>query len=258
MTHLDGTPTIIKPSYTFWILFYGIICSSWLLLFVMSATDKVPGLTFIKDFCISASDASIFQLTGMWSLMIGAMMLPSFYNFVVVHQDIRRNDFKHTALLTSGYVAIWVTVVPVASFTQKYFLDQNLIDLDGRSQSMFLNSLLLLTAGVYQFTKIKNACLTVCSSPMHFFLSHWKEGYIGSFRMGVHLGTVCVTCCWALMLLAFVGGAMNMLWMAGLTSIMIIEKQGHLSEKFAGLVGMTLIGAASITLVLSIFLEVIT
>ena len=107
-----------------------------------------------------------------------------------------------------------------------------------------------------QFTKIKNACLTVCSSPMHFFLSYWKEGYTGSFRMGVHLGTVCVTCCWALMLLAFVGGAMNMLWMAGLTSIMIIEKQGHLSEKFSGLVGTTLIGAASITLVLSIFLEV--
>ncbi len=258
MTHLNGTPSIIKPSYTFWILFYGIICSSWILLFVMSATDKAPGLTFIKDFCISASEASTFQLTGMWSLMIGAMMLPSFYNFVVVHQDIRRNDFKHTALLTSGYVAIWVTVVPVASFTQKYFLDQNLIDLDGRSQSMFLNSLLLLTAGVYQFTKIKNACLTVCSSPMHFFLSHWREGHTGSFRMGVQLGIVCVTCCWALMLLAFVGGAMNMLWMAGLTSIMIIEKQGHLSKKFSGLVGMTLIGAASITLVLSIFLEVIT
>ena len=256
MTNLDGTPTITKPSYTFWILFYGIICSSWLLLFVMSATDKVPGLTFIKDFCVSASEASIFQLTGMWSLMIGAMMLPSFYNFVVVHQDIRRNDFRHTALLTSGYVAIWVTAVPLASFTQKYFLDQDLIGLDGRSQSMFLNGLLLLIAGVYQFTKIKNACLTVCSSPMHFFLSYWKEGYTGSFRMGVHLGTVCVTCCWALMLLAFVGGAMNMLWMAGLTSIMIIEKQGHLSEKFSGLVGTTLIGAASITLVLSIFLEV--
>ena len=73
MTHLDETPTIIKPSYAFWMLFYGIICSSWLLLFVMSATDKAPGLTFIKDFCVSASDASIFQLTGMWSLMIGAM-----------------------------------------------------------------------------------------------------------------------------------------------------------------------------------------
>ena len=76
--------------------------------------------------------------------------------------------------------------------------------------------------------------------------------------MGVQLGIICVICCWALMLLAFVGGAMNMLWMAGLTSIMVIEKQGHLSEKFSGLLGMTLIGAASITLVLSIFLEVIT
>ena len=75
--------------------------------------------------------------------------------------------------------------------------------------------------------------------------------------MGVQLGIICVICCWALMLLAFVGGAMNMLWMAGLTSIMVIEKQGDLSEKFSGLLGMTLIGAALITLVLSIFLEVI-
>ena len=257
MTHLDGTPTIIKPSYTFWILFYGIICSSWILLFVMSATDLAPGLMFIKDFCISASEAPTFQLTGMWSLMIGAMMLPSFYNFTVVHQDIRRDSFRHTALLTSGYITVWLSVVPLASFGQKYFLEQGLVGLDGRSQSMFLNSLLLFTAGAYQFTKIKNACLAVCSSPMHFFLSHWQEGYIGSLRMGIHLGIVCVACCWALMLLAFVGGAMNMLWMAGLTSIMIIEKQGNLSKKFSGPIGITLIAAAMITLVLSFFLEVL-
>ena len=257
MTNLDETPTITKPTYTFWILFYGSICSSWLLLFIMSSADSASSLAFIKDFCISVSEASIFQLTGMWSLMIGAMMLPSFYNFVVAHQDIRRNDFSHTAILTSGYVAIWVTVVPLASLAQKYFLEQDLIGLDGRSHSMLLNGLLLLTAGIYQFTKIKNACLAVCSSPMHFFLGHWKEGYTGSFRMGVQLGIICVICCWALMLLAFVGGAMNMLWMAGLTFIMVIEKQGDLSEKFSGLLGMTLIGAALITLVLSIFLEVI-
>ena len=75
--------------------------------------------------------------------------------------------------------------------------------------------------------------------------------------MGIHLGIVCVTCCWALMLLAFVGGAMNMLWMAGLTSIMVIEKQGKLSKKFSGPIGITLIAAAVITLVLSFFLEVL-
>ncbi|MBU26276.1 MAG: metal-binding protein [Gammaproteobacteria bacterium] len=256
MTNLDGMPTITRPSYIFWILFYGGICSSWLLLFVMSGADKGSSFDFIKDLCLSASKASISQLMGMWGLMIGAMMLPSFYNFVVVHQDIRRDNFRHTALLTSGYVTVWLTVVPLAGLTQKYFLDQDLIDLDGRSQSMFLSSLLLFTAGVYQFTKIKNTCLSVCSSPMHFFLSHWKEGYIGSYRMGMHLGMVCVICCWALMLLAFVGGAMNMVWMAGLTSIMVIEKQGYLSKNFSGLVGLTLLGAATITFVLSFVLEV--
>ena len=103
MTNLDGTPTVTKPSHTFWILFYGSICLSWLLLFVMSSTDQVPSLAFIKDFCVSASDASIFQLTGMWSLMVGAMMLPSFYNFVVVHQDIRRHDLK---AFDSAYIGL--------------------------------------------------------------------------------------------------------------------------------------------------------
>lgn len=257
MMGLDATRAITKPPYAFWVFFYGSIFSSWLVLFVMSATGEVSNFTFIKELCLSASEASISQLAGMWGLMIGAMMLPSFYNFTVVHQDIRRDSFKHTALLTSGYITVWLSVVPLASFGQKYFLEQGLVGLDGRSQSMFLNSLLLFTAGAYQFTKIKNACLAVCSSPMHFFLSHWQEGYIGSLRMGIHLGIVCVACCWALMLLAFVGGAMNMLWMAGLTSIMIIEKQGNLSKKFSGPIGITLIAAAMITLVLSFFLEVL-
>ncbi|MEL0224023.1 MAG: DUF2182 domain-containing protein, partial [Gammaproteobacteria bacterium] len=74
----------------------------------MSATGEVSNFTFIKELCLSASEASISQLAGMWGLMIGAMMLPSFYNFTVVHQDIRRDSFRHTALLTSGYITVWL------------------------------------------------------------------------------------------------------------------------------------------------------
>jgi len=105
---------------------------------------------------------------------------------------------------------------------------------------------LLIIAGAYQLTPLKQACLTKCRNPLAFFMSHWREEVTGALRMGLHHGAICIGCCWALMGLMFVFGAMNLAWMAGLGLLMLLEKTAPgavAAGKLTGL-AMALAGAA--------------
>jgi len=107
---------------------------------------------------------------------------------------------------------------------------------------------ILITAGIYQLTPYKNACLEHCRSPAHFFSSHWRPGTGGAFRLGLAHGAFCLGCCWAVMLLLFAGGVMNLLWIAGITLFVLLEKvvpHGVLSGRAAGL-AMIAAGAAAL------------
>ncbi len=82
----------------------------------------------------------------------------------------------------------------------------------------------MIVAGVYQLLSAKELCLRQCQSPLTFLTSHWKAGRTGAFRMGLEHGAFCVGCCWALMLLLFVGGVMNLLWVALIAGFVLVEK----------------------------------
>jgi len=82
----------------------------------------------------------------------------------------------------------------------------------------------LIAAGLYQMTPLKNVCLQHCRSPVHFLAGRWRKGATGAFRTGLHHGLYCLGCCWALMLLLFVGGVMNLLWIAALAALVLLEK----------------------------------
>ena len=117
------------------------------------------------------------------------------------------------------------------------------------SVSGLLGGGLLLAAGIYQLTPIKQVCLKHCRSPLQFVLSHWRGGRVGAFRMGIEHGAFCVGCCWFLMGLLFFGGVMNLYWVAGLAIYVFIEKiipAGHWLSYF---VGVVLIAAGSILVV---------
>jgi predicted metal-binding membrane protein len=105
-------------------------------------------------------------------------------------------------------------------------------------------AIILGIAGVYQFLPIKFTCLQACRSPIAFFTQHWRPGIAGAFRMGVRHGLYCLGCCWALMLLLFAGGVMNLLVIVALTVWVIVEKTAPFGEKGARAMGAVLIGMA--------------
>ena len=118
------------------------------------------------------------------------------------------------------------------------------------STSAGFGAALLIAAGVYQLTPLKNACLRNCRAPAHFLSRHWRSGNLGAFGMGLRLGAYCVGCCWILMGLLFVGGVMNLLWIAAIAVFVLLEKTiplGEVTGRIAGVV-MILVGALSLTL----------
>jgi predicted metal-binding membrane protein len=110
--------------------------------------------------------------------------------------------------------------------------------------SPVVGAALLLVAGAYQLTPIKQACLRACQSPLGFLMSRWRTGVAGAFRMGVAHGALCVGCCWALMLLLFVGGVMNLAVIAVLTAVVAFEKLTPFGAQGARISGVVLIAAA--------------
>src|SRR6202162_6654935 len=92
------------------------------------------------------------------------------------------------------------------------------------SNSAVFGGVLLVAAGSYQLTPLKHACLRHCRAPAHFLSQYWRKGTIGAFRMGLRLGAYCLGCCWILMALLFVGGVMNLLWIAAIAGFVLLEK----------------------------------
>jgi predicted metal-binding membrane protein len=117
------------------------------------------------------------------------------------------------------------------------------------SSSMWFTAILLLVAGVVQFTPLKDACLRHCRTPMGYLLTEWKDGAVGAWRMGVKHGLICLGCCWALMGLLYVAGVMNLVWVAALTTVVIIEKLHPAGVKIGKFLGGALIALGIIQIV---------
>jgi predicted metal-binding membrane protein len=118
------------------------------------------------------------------------------------------------------------------------------------SNSVVLGSILLIAAGVYELTPFKHACLRHCRAPAQFLSQNWRSGTAGAFRLGLALGAYCLGCCWVLMGLLFVGGVMNLLWIAAISAFVLLEKilpSGHAAGWFGG-AALILVGAATLAL----------
>jgi len=184
----------------------------WLLLqHHLSSTDTVH----------SHGASSVFL---MWVLMTLVMMSTT---AVPVLRSLRSVTTNTTQLIwwafVFGYAIIWFGFALAASSLQLAISELNLFD-EHSGLNTSLSAGLLIAAGLYQFSSLKQRCLSECLAPMQFFLRHWHDGISGGLQMGLRHGVTCVGCCWALMLLAFVGGLTNVWFMVLSAVVMAIEK----------------------------------
>lgn len=259
-------------SFLLWPSLFIIIIAAWTGLAMMSVGHPGPaaslgvGMTaidwligapgwgaFIEALCLTdAGDIRPSALAAMWALMALAMMLPTALPFFATY-----NDFRHAkpdqvtifalAALIGGYLIVWLAFSLGASVIQLGLAQIDLLSSYGVSNSLWLNAGLLFIAGAYQFIPAKLKAAHGCQTPMQFYMRKWKPGASGAYVMGIDQGLMCVTCCWALMMLAFVGGTMNLLWMAGAMLVMTLEKLPNVGKALSAPLGVVLVYAAVLT-----------
>jgi predicted metal-binding membrane protein len=176
-------------------------------------------------------DASrLLPLFLMWAEMMVAMMIPSAAPVILTFASVNRKRFERaqpfvpTFAFVSGYLAVWTAFSLAAALAQWIFHSLALLSPKMVSASPVLAGVLLGVAGIFQWTRLKGACLRHCRTPLSFLMTQWREGYKGAFLMGLRHGAFCTGCCWALMALLFVAGVMNMWWIGVITAFVLVEK----------------------------------
>ena len=172
----------------------------------------------------------LLMLCAMWTVMMVAMMAPAAAPTVLMFARMNRakrvkaKPHRETASFVAGYLALWTAYSLAASLFQWAFHSAGMISANMSFSSEFVSAGVLIGAGIYQWTPLKNACLSHCRTPLSFLMTHWRDGSAGALRMGLEHGTHCVLCCWMLMLLLLVAGVMNLLWMGAITALVLVEK----------------------------------
>jgi len=191
--------------------------------------------------------ASGFAIVAlMWGAMTLAMMLQSAAPMILTYAEIadtaaRKGErIVSPFVLAAGYTLMWLGFATIATLVQYGFTRAALLDSGMTSASGLFSGAIFIGAGVYQFSALKHACLTQCQSPFPFFFANWATTPRGVFRLGVKQGLYCLGCCWAMMLVMFAVGVMNVIWMAALAVVMTIEKMGT-DKRFTYVVGVALI-----------------
>ena len=172
----------------------------------------------------------LIVMTLMWIVMMFAMMMPTTFNFLLIFNQMRSNMKTHhspkteLAILATTYFLLW-TLFSIAAVSLQYILhNANIVDMMGIIKNNNIAASLILFAGIYQFTNLKNICLEKCSNPLSFIMGTKINGMGSIVKIGLSNGIFCIGCCWVLMLLLFVNGVMNLLWVLIITIAVLAEK----------------------------------
>ncbi len=230
----------------------GVIACAWAYL-VSTSLDMRGRMDGAAAWMMEASwDARYLLLIFlMWTAMMVAMMLPSALPTILIFQRAIRNDPKVRSpsrrmfTFAAGYVLAWAGFSVGATLLQWGLAEAALLSPMMVSASPWLGGAILLVAGVYQWTPLKYACLRHCRSPLAFLVEHWQAGIPGALRLGFRHGFYCLGCCWVLMLLLFVGGVMNLLWIGAITGFVLIEKLAPYGVQGGWLSGFALVLAGA-------------
>jgi len=264
---VSATPPRTRDNPLIFTALAGVVAPAWSYLYYlaldmpsmdMSAMNmrgmEMEAIASIRAWC--AIDFSLMFL--MWAVMMVGMMVPTAMPVTLIYAAVARkaagqgSPVAPSFVFIAGYVAAW-TPFSLGATVAQWGLDQaTLLSPMMVSTSPVLGAALLIGAGVYQLTPYKSACLENCRAPAEFIASHWRPGAPGAFRMGLEHGLYCLGCCWLLMGLLFFGGVMNLLWIAGITLFVLLEKLlpvAFLGGRLAGL-AMMLAGGVSLAITL--------
>ncbi|HVV28641.1 MAG TPA: DUF2182 domain-containing protein [Rhizomicrobium sp.] len=214
----------------------------------------MPGMAGMEGMAMPAaawSPAHTLFIFAMWAVMMAGMMTPSAAPMILIYERVagqaKGAGFAPTAWFAGGYLLAW-TLFSLAATAAQYALDRML----GLTAMMALQEksaggILLIAAGVYQWTPPKQACLAGCRAPLAFIQRHggFRPGALASLRLGLVHGLYCIGCCWALMALLFVGGVMNLAWIAALMIFVLLEKLAPLQPWFSRAAGLAAVAAGA-------------
>jgi len=194
----------------------------------------------------------VFVFT-MWVVMMIGMMAPSATPMILMYANAGRyaansgRTYASTSWFAVGYFLVWAAFSLVATFMQWTLERRALLDPGMASANGVLGGIVLVVAGVYQWSPLKNVCLRQCQTPLTFLMRHggFRRNATGCVLLGLHHGMYCVGCCWALMALLFVGGAMNVLWIAVLALLVLVEKVTSIGGLIARVSGLALMASGT-------------
>ncbi|HEX5475878.1 MAG TPA: DUF2182 domain-containing protein [Vicinamibacterales bacterium] len=200
------------------LLLVPLVCWAWI---AALAVDMYGPMTGASAWMMTPrwNAPHVLLLWAMWAVMMTGMMLPSAAPVIVLARGGARPYW-----LALGYVFVWAAFSAAATALQALLGTLLILTPMMEPSSRLTGAALLALAGIYQWTPLKRACLSTCQTPMAFLTRRWRSGAAGAFRMGAEHGVYCVGCCWALMLLLFAGGVMNLTVIAALTLFVAFEK----------------------------------
>jgi predicted metal-binding membrane protein len=194
----------------------------------------------------------------MWAVMMVAMMLPSAAPVTLLIAAIARKRREaggtpgmSTAPFVLGYLGVWFAFAATATLLQWRLDAAGLLSETMALASMVVAGSVLVVAGIYQWTPLKQACLRHCRSPLQFLMHHWQDGALGALASGARHGAFCFGCCWMLMVLLFVGGIMNLAWIGGIALLVLIEKTMPWGGRMGRATGAVLVVWGAITLAMA-------
>ncbi|HUE62760.1 MAG TPA: DUF2182 domain-containing protein [Rhizomicrobium sp.] len=238
----------------------GIALLAWAYLFWFSSTMKMEMPGAAMNMAGMADEMSpgftawnlshALVMFAMWAIMMVGMMTPSVAPVVLLYAraalgaQAEGKPFAAASWFAAGYLAAWLTFALIATTGQWALEWAALLTPTMKSASRMFGGWLLIVAGAYQWTPFKSSCLNYCRAPLSFIQRHggFRPGKAASLRLGMLHGAYCIGCCWALMALLFVGGVMNLLWIAALMILVLLEKispWGLIVARVAGLIAVT-------------------
>lgn len=232
VTHLSApelrlTKTMAQPKRIALACVVVLAALGWIALGLM-ASNLQPGWQVLCGPAEAAGLSGLAVIVPMWAAMILVMMLPTAGPMIVTYAEIADTATRQAEpavsplVLSTGYTAVWLGFAVIAGCAQWTLARQGL--LDGGSVGRLVGGTVFLGAGFYQFSALKQSCLAECQRPFPFFFANWTTERAGVLRLGLRQGMFCLGCCWAMMLVMFAAGAMNVAWMAVLGVLMTIEK----------------------------------